>query len=147
MKASLCKRQKGAAALEFVAVFVIFFAVFYGVLSYGLPMLMLQSFNQASSEAVRRCVALDPGSATYSADVNALAKRVLGEQLAWMPASLNFQVNSDASINLTAGKLLTVKIDYAKAKLTSVVPVLTLPGIGEIPRLPASLKAEASLQL
>ncbi|CAI8916822.1 MULTISPECIES: TadE/TadG family type IV pilus assembly protein [Pseudomonas] len=147
MQASLCKRQKGAAALEFVAVFVIFFAVFYGVLSYGLPMLMLQSFNQASSEAVRRCVALDPASATYSADINALAKRVLGEQLAWMPTSLDFQVNSDASVTLTPGKLLTVKIDYAKAKLTSVLPVLDLPGIGEVPRLPASLKAEASLQL
>ncbi|MCP3750389.1 TadE/TadG family type IV pilus assembly protein [Pseudomonas sp. SBB6] len=147
MQASLCKRQKGAAALEFVAVFVIFFAVFYGVLSYGLPMLMLQSFNQASSEAVRRCVALDPASATYSADINALAKRVLGEQLAWMPTSLDFQVNSDASVTLTPGKLLTVKIDYAKAKLTSVLPVLDLPGIGEVPRLPDSLKAEASLQL
>ncbi|QBF25007.1 pilus assembly protein [Pseudomonas tructae] len=147
MKASLCKQQKGAAALEFVMVFVIFFAVFYGVLSYGLPMLMLQSFNQASSEAVRRCVALDPASATYNADVNTLAKRVLGEQLAWMPASLNFQVNSDASVTLSPGKLLTVKIDYAKAKLTSVLPVLDLPGIGEVPRLPESLKAEASLQL
>ena len=147
MQASLCKRQKGAAALEFVAVFVTFFAVFYGVLSYGLPMLMLQSFNQASSEAVRRCVALDPASATYSADINALAKRVLGEQLAWMPTSLDFQVNSDASVTLTPGKLLTVKIDYAKAKLTSVLPVLNLPVIGEVPRLPTRLKAEASLQL
>ncbi|TDF79667.1 TadE/TadG family type IV pilus assembly protein [Pseudomonas sp. H9] len=147
MKASLAKRQKGAAALEFVAVFVIFFAVFYGVVSYGLPMLMLQSFNQASSEAVRRCVALDPTSATYSADVKALAKTVLGEQLAWMPGSLNFQLASDASVTLTPGNLLTVKIDYAKTKLTSVLPVIDLPVIGEVPRLPASLKAEASLQL
>ncbi|KJK17946.1 TadE/TadG family type IV pilus assembly protein [Pseudomonas sp. NPDC087612] len=147
MQASLCKRQKGAAALEFVAVFVIFFAVFYGVVSYGLPMLMLQSFNQASSEAVRRCVALDPASATYGADVEALAKRVLGEQLAWMPAPLAFQFSSDAKVVLTPGKLLTVKINYAKSKLTAVLPVLKLPGIGEVPRLPDSLKAEASLQL
>ncbi|ROL77567.1 TadE/TadG family type IV pilus assembly protein [Pseudomonas vranovensis] len=147
MQASLCKRQKGAAALEFVAVFVIFFAVFYGVVSYGLPMLMLQSFNQASSEAVRRCVALDPASATYGTDVEALAKRVLGEQLAWMPAPLAFKVNSDATVVLTPGKLLTVKINYAKSKLTAVLPVLKLPGIGEVPRLPDSLKAEASLQL
>lgn len=147
MKASLARRQKGAAALEFVAVFVIFFAVFYGVVSYGLPMLMLQSFNQASSEAVRRCVALDPSSATYNADVKKLAGEVLGEQLAWMPGSLNFQLADDASISLTPGKLLTVKIDYAKAKLTAVLPVIDLPLIGEVPRLPTSLKAQASLQL
>lgn len=147
MKAGLGKRQKGAAALEFVAVFVIFFAVFYGVVSYGLPMLMLQSFNQASSEAVRRCVALDPTSASYRDDVDKMAKDVLGKQLAWMPASLNFQLASDASVALTPGNLLTVKIEYAKAKLTAVLPVLDLPAIGEVPRLPASLKAEASLQL
>ncbi|MGH8379725.1 TadE/TadG family type IV pilus assembly protein [Pseudomonas sp.] len=147
MKASLVRRQKGAAALEFVAVFVIFFAVFYGVVSYGLPMLMLQSFNQASSEAVRRCVALDPGSETYRSDVDKLAKDVLGEQLAWMPGSLDFQLASDASVTLTPDNLLTVKIDYAKAKLTAVLPVLDLPVIGEVPRLPPSLKAEASLQL
>ncbi|MBM3110740.1 TadE/TadG family type IV pilus assembly protein [Pseudomonas arcuscaelestis] len=147
MKAGLGKRQKGAAALEFVAVFVIFFAVFYGVVSYGLPMLMLQSFNQASSEAVRRCVALDPTSASYRDDVDKMAKDVLGKQLAWMPASLDFQLASDASVVLTPGNLLTVKIEYAKAKLTAVLPVLDLPAIGEVPRLPASLKAEASLQL
>ncbi|WP_371919589.1 hypothetical protein [Pseudomonas sp. BBP2017] len=34
MKASLVGRQKGAAALEFVAVFVIFFMLFHGALSY-----------------------------------------------------------------------------------------------------------------
>lgn len=147
MKASLVKRQKGAAALEFVAVFVIFFAVFYGVVSYGLPMLMLQSFNQASSEAVRRCVALDPASASYRSDIDQMARKVLGEQLAWMPGSLDFQLASDASITLTPGNLLTVNIDYSKAKLTSVLPVIDLPVIGEVPRLPTSLKASASLQL
>lgn len=147
MKAGSVKQQKGAVALEFAAVFVIFFAVFYGVVSYGLPMLMLQSFNQASSEAVRRCVALDPSSKTYRDDVDALAKGVLGEQLAWMPKSLNFQLASDASVTLTAGNLLTVKIDYAKEKLSAVLPVLILPGIGEVPRLPTHLTAAASLQL
>ncbi|WP_442110018.1 TadE/TadG family type IV pilus assembly protein [Pseudomonas sp. NUPR-001] len=147
MKASLARRQKGAAALEFVAVFVIFFAVFYGVVGYGLPMLMLQSFNQASSEAVRRCVALDPSSATYGADVQALAQKVVGEQLAWMPDSLKFKFANDVRITLSQEHLLTVKIDYAKAKLTAVLPVIDLPLIGEVPRLPASLKAEASLQL
>ncbi|MCW2268337.1 TadE-like protein [compost metagenome] len=146
MKASLCNRQKGAAALEFVAVFVIFFAVFYGVVSYALPMLMLQSFNQASSEAVRRCVALDPTSKTYGADVDTLARQVLNQQLAWMPNSLGFEA-SDATVTLSPTHLLTVKIDYARDKLTSVIPVLNLPVIGQVPRLPTSLKAEASLQL
>ena len=38
MKTRLPKKQKGAAAIEFALVFVIFFAVLYGVVSYSLPM-------------------------------------------------------------------------------------------------------------
>ena len=48
MKAGPAKRQNGAAAIEFAAVFMIFFAVFYGLVSYTLPMLMLLSFGAAT---------------------------------------------------------------------------------------------------
>ncbi|MCU1723987.1 MULTISPECIES: TadE/TadG family type IV pilus assembly protein [unclassified Pseudomonas] len=147
MKASLGGREKGAVAIEFALVFVMFFTVFYGLLSYSLPMLMVQSFNQASSEAVRRCVALDPTSATYGTDVTNLAKQVLEQQLAWLPGALRFQYASDATVTLTSGKLLTVSVHYDKAKITSAMPVLVLPVIGEVPRLPARLGAQASLQL
>lgn len=147
MKASLARRQKGAAAIEFAAVFVVFFAVFYGVVSYALPLLMLQSFHQASSEAVRRCMALDPTSATYRTDVPALAREVLAQQLAWMPGTLKFQPGTDAVVTLSNTNLLTVRINYAKARLTTVLPVLDLPVVGEVPRLPATLGATASLQL
>jgi len=140
MKAGPAKRQNGAAAIEFAAVFMIFFAVFYGLVSYTLPMLMLQSFNQASAEAVRRCVALDPNSASYTTDVQNLAHQVIGQQLQWMPAG-------DAQVTLGANKLLTVTINYPKTKLTNVLPMLVLPLIGEVPRLPDRLRAEASLQL
>lgn len=147
MKASLAGREKGAVAIEFAIVFVMFFAVFYGLLSYGLPMLMVQSFNQASSEAVRRCVALDPSSATWSADVNTLARQTLEQQLSWLPGALAFQFASDATVTLTSGRLLTVSIHYSKSKLTSTLPVLVLPGFGEVPKLPATLGTQTSLQL
>lgn len=147
MKASLARREKGAVAIEFALVFTMFFAVFYGLLSYSLPMLMVQSFNQASSEAVRRCVALDPSSSTYATDVTNLARQVLQQQLAWLPGSLSFQYTSDATVTLTPGRLLTVDIHYDKSKITSVLPVLVLPVIGEVPRLPTRLSAQASLQL
>ncbi len=147
MKASLAGRQKGAVAIEFAVVFVLFFAVFYGLLSYSLPMLMMQSFNQASSEAVRRCVALDPDSTTFATDVNNLARQTLEQQLSWLPGSLGFQFATDATVTLTSGHLLTVRIHYSKSKLTSTLPVMVLPGIGEVPRLPATLGTQTSLQL
>jgi len=108
---------------------------------------MLQSFNQASSEAVRRCVALDPNSASYATDVQTLARSVISQQLAWMPAGLDFRPASDAQVTLGANKVLTVTINYPKAKLINVLPLLVVPLIGEVPRLPATLRAEASLQL
>ena len=50
-------------------------------------------------------------------------------------------------MTLTPGRLLTVSVHYDKSKITSVLPVLVLPVIGEVPRLPANLSAQASLQL
>jgi hypothetical protein len=64
-----------------------------------------------------------------------------------MPALLKFDPASDAQVTLDASKLLKVTINYPKDKLTNVLPLLVIPIIGEVPSLPAMLKAEASLQL
>lgn len=64
-----------------------------------------------------------------------------------MPGSLGFQFATDATVTLTPGHLLTVRIHYSKSKLTSTLPVMVLPGIGEVPRLPATLGTQTSLQL
>jgi Flp pilus assembly protein TadG len=139
-------KQKGAAAIEFAAVFIVFFAVFYGLVSYSLPLLLMQSFNAATSEAVRRSVALSPGIANYDSLILSQAKGVLVSQLAWMPSALAFDLSSDATVSYSGG-VLTVRIDYPKSKLTQVLPALTLPIIGEVPRLPTHLTAQASLKL
>ncbi|AHG42869.1 pilus assembly protein TadE [Pseudomonas syringae CC1557] len=138
-------KQRGAAAIEFAAVFVIFFAVFYGMVSYSLPLLMMQSFNAAASEAVRRSVALSPAVANYDSLLRSQAQSVVMTQLAWMPAALGFS-SAYTNVTYTAG-VLTVTIQYPKTRLTQVLPLLTLPGIGEVPRLPNNLTAQASLQL
>lgn len=141
-------KQRGAAAIEFAAVFVIFFAVFYGLMSYCLPLLMMQSFNAATAEAVRRSVALSPTIPGYTTQVVALANATLTTQLGWMPTALAFNVAQDATVTFdSTSKLLTVKISYAKSKLEQVMPSLVLPGIGQVPDLPTFLTAQASLQL
>jgi Flp pilus assembly protein TadG len=145
MKAGLPRKQKGAAAIEFALVFVIFFAVFYGLVSYSLPLLLMQSFNQATAEAVRRSVALDPGTANYNTAVTTLATTELARQLSWIPAALNFNVATDTAATYTGG-VLKVSITYPVAKLNQVIPFLVLPGIGAVPNLPANLTASSSLQ-
>jgi Flp pilus assembly protein TadG len=143
-------RQRGAAAIEFALVFVIFFAIFYALVTYSLPLLMMQSFNNATAEAVRRSVAVSPSAAAtpaaYATLVTFQAQSALTDQLAWIPSAFGFNVTSDAKITF-ANNLLKVRIDYPKSKLTQVMPVLTLPGIGDVPNLPTYLSAEASLQL
>ncbi|MHC8322533.1 TadE/TadG family type IV pilus assembly protein [Pseudomonas sp. GB2N2] len=145
MKTHLPRKQKGAVAIEFALVFVIFFAVFYGIVTYSLPLLLMQSFNQSTAEAVRRSVALDTNTPGYQTAIIALAKSELTKQTAWIPAALNFNVVTDADATYVGG-LLKVEINYPTNKLRQVIPFLNLPGIGQVPNLPATLTAKSSLQ-
>lgn len=146
MKTGSRKSQKGAVAIEFALVFVIFFAVFYGLVSYSLPFVLMQSFHQATSEAVRRSVQVDPNIANYSTVVLSTANATLQQQLSWLPAPLNLVFGVDTSATFSAGNLLTVSVDYPSAKLNQVMPFLVLPGVGTLPNLPTRLSASASLQ-
>lgn len=144
MKTSLPRKQKGAVAIEFAAVFVIFFAVFYAVVSYSLPLLLLQSFNQAAAQAVRLSVAIDPNSPGYTQNVPQQAAQFARNQLTWLPGAFNFQ---DANVSATfIGGVLQVVIKYPSANLQSVLPSLVLPGMGAVPQLPTHLTAQSSLQ-
>lgn len=146
MKYAFRKSQTGAVAIEFALVFIIFFAVFYGLVSYSLPLVMMQSFNQATAEAVRRSVAVDPNTPNYSTVVVNTANATLTQQLSWIPPVFNLVVGVDTSTQYSGTGLLTVQVSYPVSKLNQVMPVLLLPGIGPVPSLPSHLTATSSLQ-
>lgn len=152
MRTGVRKSQKGAVAIEFALVFVIFFAVFYGLVSYSLPFVMTQSFNQATSEAVRRSVAVDPLTPDYASVVVSTANAALTQQLQWVPPAFNLVIGVDttATYNTGAGYgpngTLIVSVNYPVSKLNQVLPFLVLPGIGTVPSLPTTLTATSSLQ-
>ncbi|MCP2055280.1 UNVERIFIED_ORG: Flp pilus assembly protein TadG [Pseudomonas fluorescens] len=145
MKTSLPEKQKGTAAIEFIAVFVVFFAVFYGTVSYSLPLLLMQSFNQATAEAVRLSVGLDPNMQGYPAAVQATAKTAVANRLGWIPNAYKFDASTQVTTTFTSG-LLKVQINYPSANLQAVLPFIVLPGIGTVPQLPTTLQAQSSLQ-
>ncbi|MGB3127248.1 MAG: TadE family protein [Pseudomonas sp.] len=145
MKTGLPRKQKGTAAIEFIGVFVIFFAVFYGMVSYSLPLLLLQSFNQATAEAVRQSVGLDPTMPGYTAAVQSTAKLAITQRLSWIPNAYKFDAATQVTATFTGG-LLSVAINYPTANLQAVMPFIILPGIGTVPRLPTTLQAQSSLQ-
>ena len=144
MKAILPKKQKGAAAIEFALVFVIFFAVLYGVVSYSLPLLLMQSFNNATSEAVRRSMAVDPAAPDYKTSVETLAKSVLNEKLTWVPAAVK-GIIPNATFDLNT-RILTATVTLPREGLSSIMPVLKL-GVITVPDLPPLLTAQSSAQL
>ncbi|MFI8480645.1 TadE/TadG family type IV pilus assembly protein [Pseudomonas sp. NPDC078700] len=141
VKKAFARRQKGAAAIEFALVFILFFAIFYGTVSYSLPLLMMQSFNNASAEAVRQAVSWVPGQADYQQE----ALAVVNQQLSWMPNA----ARSLVAVNITspgADGVMSVRISYPYNS-NPLVPFLVLPGIGRIPSLPDDLVATASIKL
>ena len=146
MKYAFRKSQTGAVAIEFALVFIIFFAVFYGLISYSLPLVMMQSFNQATAEAVRRSVAVDPNTPNYPTVLINTANATLTQQLSWIPPVFNLVVGVDTSTQYSGTGLLTVQVSYPVSKLNQVMPVLVLPGIGPVPSLPSHLTASSSLQ-
>ncbi len=145
MRNSLPHKQKGAAAIEFALVFIVFFSVFYGIVSYSLPMLLMQSFNQSTAEAVRRSVALDPTTPGYAGALTALATAELKNQLSWIPPALAFNAATDTSATFVGG-VLKVSVNYPTSKINAVIPFLNLPVIGQVPNLPDTLTASSSLQ-
>jgi len=136
-------RQRGAAAIEFALVFIVFFAIFYGTVSYSLPMLMLQSFNNAVAEGARQAVrvALPPGDPGYKALVENQARAVVNDQLAWLPSALSVPDDAIRSVLDVGTGVLEVTIDYPEARLANVIPSIPpLPGINDLPPVVASIK-------
>ncbi len=159
MKRSLTTRdrQNGAAAIEAAVLFALFFTVFYAIVSYSLPMLMMQAFNHAAASGARAAVAIEPdafdsNSEYLSQGVTPRVREVVGESLSWLPqqarnvvlGSNNGNVDVDYDSTLST---LQVTVSYPGYRDSPMIPVLRMPGIGEVPRLPENLTGRAVVAL
>jgi Flp pilus assembly protein TadG len=146
------RRQQGAAAIEFALIFILFFALFYAIIAYSLAMLMMQGLTQAAEEGVRAAIAVNPlaypTEAAYQGAVEATAQGRAAAALSWLPTQAHDRVVGGGNIvaDLT-GNLVTVTVTYPDYAGNGLVPTLTLPFIGDVPRVPADLVGAASLQI
>lgn len=53
-------KQRGAVAIEFAAIFLLFFALVYGSIAFGLPAVARLSFQHHAVEASRAALRVDP---------------------------------------------------------------------------------------
>lgn len=151
---SLRRKQSGAAAIEFAMLFLVFFLLFYGMVSYGFFFVLQNSFVHAAEEGARAAISVDPltteGCTEYEAKVESLAKSTAVEALAWLPDRLKLLALGADNSNVQptydcSSKTLTVLIEYADYRSNPILPVLNFPGIGPI--IPESLQGQAILKL
>lgn len=149
--------QRGAAAIEAALMFVIFFSLFYAIVSYSLPLLMVQAFNHAAASGARAGVAIEPAefpdtNSYIQSGVIPRVREVVGDTLSWLPASASSTVlgsnNNNVAVNFDgATGLLNVTVSFPGYRDNPLIPTLTLPGIGDVPKLPENLTGTASVTL
>ncbi|WP_051412842.1 TadE/TadG family type IV pilus assembly protein [Methylophilus sp. 5] len=149
------RAQQGSVAIEFVMLFLIFFALFYAMVNYALVMLMQSAFVHAVEEGARAAIAVDrlayANNLVYlSNGVDPKVRSVVGNSLNWLPAKPKDKVlgsgNSKVQLSMS-GNQLTVRVIYSGYVNDPLIPMLTLPIIGQIPKVPADLAGTAVIEL
>lgn len=149
------KIQQGAAAIEFVMLFVLFFVLFYALVSYAIVMMMQSAFVHAAEEGARAAIAVDrlafsSDAAYLNEGVDPRVRVTVGAALDWMPESSKTKVlgsnNSLVQLSMT-GNLLTVRVVYAGYSSDPILPILSLPLIGQVPKVPTDLAGTAVIDL
>ena len=81
------KKQQGTVAIEFAALFSIFFVILYAVIAYSIPLLLSLTFKQVSSDASRATIKVDQAvpEDQYIATVAQEVSRVV--ESSWLPKS------------------------------------------------------------
>ncbi len=130
---------RGAVAVEFALVFVIFFSLFYAIVAYGFVFTIKQSLAHAAAEGARAAVQDAPTETTRLGRAQTTADGILS----WLPAagvSVNTSV-ADCAAN-PATRCITVAVNYNYGA-HPIVPALPLLGIA----IPANLGTTATVQL
>ncbi len=148
-------RQRGSTAIEYALLFLPFFALFYAIVSYGFVFMLVQSFCAAAEGGARAAVAVDPTAYSNSDDyinngVTVEVRKQVARQLDWLPAQVKSHVLGSANQNVSvsyAANVLTVVVGYQNYTANPVVPLLSLPFIGAVPKVPARLVGTATARL
>lgn len=144
------KSELGAALIETVLVFPLFFAICWATLGYALPFFMLQTMHYASEEAIREAVRADPlqGSIAYHSKLISLATNKSQEVLDILPDRMKSLITNQVAIEVHAGiPTLVVRLIYPEYAQNPIIPIIILPGVGPIPNLSGDLVTESRYRL
>ncbi|WP_022956182.1 TadE/TadG family type IV pilus assembly protein [Perlucidibaca piscinae] len=152
------RSQLGTATIELALVFSLLFSMVWAIISYTLPLILLQNMHQAVAAATRVAALVPVNTADHQGQVRSVVAAELRNQLDWLPARwtqpLDLAASQNISFSTAAGCpaqrpscQLTIELRYPGYASQPIVPGITLPGIGQIPRLPADLTAHTQTLL
>lgn len=135
-------REDGAVAVEFAAVAMLFIAILYGIMVFGLVFALNHTMTHAASEGARAAITAPPDS--DPADIEQVAIAAAEDRMSWLPASR--MPDAEATLaeceNETDQDCITVTISYDYAD-RPLIP--NLPGLGIV--IPDEMIRHAVLQV
>lgn len=144
----------GAVSIEFAMVFGLFLALLYAIVSYALVFALVQSFTNAAEDGLRAAVAVDCSGLTAADCVDSQIVPTVQQQvvasLSWLPAAIRDHVlGADGSqVEVSCdGETCEAVVRYADYLSNPITPVVHLPLIGDVPRLPQDLVGRGRLRL
>ncbi len=152
------KTERGTATIELALVFSLLFGLLWGVISYTFPLILMQAMNKATVDAVRVAATVPVTTTDYQAAVKTLAAQEMSAQLSWLPATWIAPLSTSSTSNITFSSaagcpgsrpscLVTMRLRYADYQTHPIVPAISLPILGQIPRLPQHVEAVSQTML
>lgn len=142
-------RCRGAVAVEFALVFPILFLLIYGTIVYSYVFILHESINYAAQEAAEAAVAVLPDSNGYDANVQARVRAQAMAVLSWLPAAQRERVlgAGGEKVEVTFPDIggesaVQVILRFQLKDPTPIFPIINLPLVGDVPRLPDQISAQ-----
>lgn len=148
-----CRRQKGVAVIEFALVFTLVFGVFWALISYTIPLILLQAMNRASAEGARVAATVPASTPSYDTAVTAQAVAEMNRQMLWLARwttglSTTATFVTDAACPVSRPScVLQTQLRINNYSSVARIKPLNLPGLGQIPALPQNLAATSRVIL
>lgn len=72
-------------AIEFAAIFVLFFVLVYGIISFGIPTAVRMGFQHYSAEAARSAIRIDKNSEDFTNQLSKVISDTITGPGSWLP--------------------------------------------------------------
>lgn len=148
-------QQRGAVAIEFAALFTVFFAALYAIIAYSVPLLLTLTFNHLSAEAARAAVRVDPamGLTAYGQSVSRVVQATVDNswlpkswiddepctppdtELQWTALESNHAFLARETLGTVERVQLHICLQREYSRNNAIIPILTIFGV-DIPSLP-----------